>query len=231
MIPSTLLALLSLASVSQAAATNKILASDDVIVFKTDGTTEVMKASELKSLQTAPAVNTTDVGKRSLDRRACQKSSEVQVLSDSEFLNWDIALSPIVSSLDGSVGTVSVTSGHSIANSVSVGTSVTASFLEGVLGMTMSIDYSQTWTSTQQQSMSFQVPAGHHGVIVSQPNVRRIEGNVLDGCTDNPKKTSFVSDSYESQSYGDLEWVKGVVRLCSSETYPVPFCNGDGEHK
>jgi hypothetical protein len=232
MIPSTLLALISLASVSQAAATKKILSPDEVIVLKTDGTSQVMKAADFHALETAPAVTKhTSTSKRGLQRRGCEESTEVQVLSDKEFLNWDVAMSAVVSSLGGSVGTVSVTSGFSISNQVSVGVSFDVSLIESILGVSMSVDYSQSWTSDQQQSLSFEVPKDHHGIIVSQPYVRRVEGNVLSGCTNNPSKTSFVSDTYESQSYGNLEWVKGVIRLCSSKTYPIPFCNGEGSHK
>ncbi|KAF4947566.1 hypothetical protein FSARC_13937 [Fusarium sarcochroum] len=232
MIPSTLLALLSIASVSQAAATKKILSSDDVIVLKTDGTSQVMKATDLHALETAPAISTSKAtSKRGLQRRGCQKSTEVQVLSDKEFLNWDVAMSPVISSLGGSKGTVSVSSGYSIGNSLSVGTSFDVTLIKDILGVGLSVDYSQSWSSDQSQSLSFEVPEGHHGIIVSQPYVRRVEGRVLDGCTDNPDKTEFVSDSYESQSYGNLEWVRGVIRLCSSETYPIPFCNGEGSHK
>ncbi|KAF4441829.1 hypothetical protein F53441_11914 [Fusarium austroafricanum] len=229
MIPSTLLALISLASVSQAAATPRILSPDDVIVLKTDGTSEIMKAADLEALETAPAINTTP-SKRNVERRGCE-STEVQILSEKEFLNWDVAMSPVISSLGGSKATVSVTSGFTIANAVKVGASFSIPIIKDILSSTLSVDYTKTWTSSEQQSLSFQVPDNHHGLIVSQPYVRRVQGNVLDGCGDDIKKEEFTSDSYESQSYGNMEWVKGIIRLCSSETYPVPFCNGEGSHK
>ncbi|KAF4950767.1 hypothetical protein FGADI_7963 [Fusarium gaditjirri] len=229
MIPSTLLAFISLVSVTQAAAAPKILSSDDVIVLKADGTSQIMKAADLERLETAPAVTTKNPSKRNIERRGCE-SAEVQVLSEKEFLNWDVPMSPIISSLDGSQATVSVTSGFTIANSLKVGASFSIPLMD-ILTTSLSIDYTETWTSSQQQSLSFQVPENHHGLIVSQPYVRRVQGNVLDGCGDEIEKTEFTSDSYESQNYGDLEWVKGIIRLCSSETYPVPFCNGEGEHK
>ncbi|KAH7237757.1 uncharacterized protein BKA55DRAFT_578276 [Fusarium redolens] len=140
-------------------------------------------------------------------------------------------MSPVISSLDGSKATVSVTSGFTIANSLKVGASFSIPIIKDILTASLSIDYTETWTSSQQQSLSFQVPENHHGLIVSQPYVRRVQGNVLDGCGDDIEKTEFTSESYESQTYGNLEWVKGIIRLCSSETYPVPFCNGEGEHK
>ncbi|KAF9767765.1 hypothetical protein IL306_015022 [Fusarium sp. DS 682] len=230
MIPSTLLALISLVSVAQAAAAPKILASDDVIVLKTDGTSQVMKAADLEALETAPAIKSKTPSKRNVERRGCE-STEVQVLSEKEFLNWDVPMSPVVSSLDGSKATVSVTSGFTISNSISVGASFGLTILKDILSSTLSIDYTESWSSSQQQSLSFQVPENHHGLIVSQPYVRRVQGNVLNGCGDDIEKAEFTSDSYESQTYGNLEWVKGIIRLCSSETYPIPFCNGEGEHK
>lgn len=231
MIPSTLLTLLSLAAVSQAAATPKILASDDIIVLKTDGTTEIMKATDLEALETAPAVkNFTAPSIKSIQRRDCKDSTEVQVLSDKEFVNWDVPMSPVISSLGGSKATVSVSNGKTIGNSVTGGAGVSIPLLKSLLNVSLKIDYSKTWSSSQTQSLSFTVPENQHGIIVSQPYVRRIQGNVIDGCT-GEAKDEFMSDSYESQSYGDMEWVKGIIRLCSSETYPIPFCNGEGEHK
>ncbi|KXH38347.1 hypothetical protein CSIM01_09692 [Colletotrichum simmondsii] len=72
---------------------------------------------------------------------------------------------------------------------------------------------------------------GDYGLVVSQPNVRRVTGNIFSGCTDSPTVDAFTSDSYSDQSYGNLAWVKGVIRLCNSTTYPVPYCIGQGEHK
>lgn len=231
MIPSTFLALISLVSVSQAAATNKILSSDDVIVLKTDGTSQIMKAADLERLETAPAIETRNIAKKGLQRRGCEKSTEIQVLSEKEFLNWDVAMSPIISSLGGAKATVSVTDGFTVANSLKVGVGFSIPLITDILTSSLSIDYTETWTSSQQQSLSFVVPDEHHGIIVSQPYVRRVQGRVIDGCTDEPDKSEFISDSYESQSYGDLQWVKGIIRLCSSKTYPIPYCNGEGSHK
>ncbi|KAI6756105.1 hypothetical protein HG530_011841 [Fusarium avenaceum] len=231
MIPSTFLALISLVSISQAAATNKILSSDDVIVLKTDGTSQIMKAADLERLETAPAIETRNIAKKGLQRRDCEKSTEIQVLSEKEFLNWDVAMSPIISSLGGAKATVSVTDGFTVANSLKVGVGFSIPLIKDILTGSLSIDYTETWTSSQQQSLSFVVPDEHHGIIVSQPYVRRVQGRVIDGCTDEPDKSEFISDSYESQSYGDLQWVKGIIRLCSSKTYPIPYCNGEGSHK
>ena len=78
---------------------------------------------------------------------------------------------------------------------------------------------------------AYTVPEGQFGRIVSQPLTRRVQGYVYSGCTDSPSKETFMSDTYTSQSYGNLEWVQGVIRLCNSTTYPIPFCIGDGVHE
>ncbi|KAJ0165687.1 hypothetical protein CTA2_10359 [Colletotrichum tanaceti] len=205
---------------------------DDVVVVGQDGTHQIMKSSEYDALQSraalAPAPEIQAI--QGLERRGCQESTEVQVISDDEFLNWDVAISPVLSSIGGSA-TVSVANGYSISNSVSVTAGLTSSIAEGALGASLSVSYSETWTTTETQTLGFTVPEGQYGLVVSQPNVRRVTGNILTGCTDSPKKTEFTSDSYSSQAYGSLAWVKGVIRLCNSTTYPVPYCIGNGEHR
>ncbi|GKT43508.1 uncharacterized protein ColSpa_03689 [Colletotrichum spaethianum] len=204
---------------------------DDVIVVGEDGTHQIMKSAEYDALQAraalvpAPAIKSPE----GVSRRGCEESTEIQVLTDDEFLNWDVAISPVLSSNGGSA-TVSVANGYSIANSVSVTAGMTAT-VEKVLGLSLSVSYSETWTTTETQTIGFTVPDGQYGLVVSQPSVHRVTGNVLSGCTDSPSKTEFTSDTYTSQSYGNLAWVKGVIRLCNSTTYPVPYCIGNGEHR
>ncbi|KAF4989466.1 hypothetical protein FDECE_14706 [Fusarium decemcellulare] len=231
MVSPVALALFGLLSVSQAAVPRSTtLSPDDVIVLAKDGSSQVMKATEFEALEAAPPLplNKKQVASSKKARR-CEKSTEVQVTSDKEFLNWDVAISPVISSTGGKA-TVSVSSGYSISNSVSVGGSYGVS-IESILSLSLTVDYTESWSSSQEQSLTFEVPDGQHGVIVSQPYVRRVEGNILSGCTDSPDKEGFVSDSYSSRSYGNLNWVDGLIRLCNSTTYPIPYCNGDGAHK
>ncbi|KAF7546558.1 hypothetical protein G7Z17_g8357 [Cylindrodendrum hubeiense] len=230
----TAIAVLGLVSTSTAAPAPAVLAADDIIVLKTDGSSEVMKLADFQALESkssAPAgFGVRDLSDTTLVRRACDSSSsEIQVTSDEEFLNWDIAISPVVSSAGGT-GTVSVASGYTISNAVSVSESASLTIVKDLLSASLTVSYTETWTTSQTQTLTFTVPDGQHGVIVSEPYVRRVQGFMLEGCSDNWEKTSFMSDSYSSQSYGDMSWVKGVIRLCSSETYPIPYCVGTGEH-
>ncbi|KAF6802517.1 hypothetical protein CMUS01_15330 [Colletotrichum musicola] len=235
MLSSNLLAAFLLSSVT-ALPSSRTYAPDDVIVILSDGSTGVMKAAEYDLLEAgtpvaSPAASQNDTAASPISRR-CEQSTEFQVISDEVLLGWDIAISPIAASIDGDA-TIAVSAGHSVSNTLSIGSSISTSFAEGILGMSMSIDYSQTWSTENSQSLSFAIPAGKYGVIISQPSIRRITGHVWSGCTDGPerKRTDFTSDSYENQNYGSMLWIKGVLRLCSSDKYPIPFCNGQGEHR
>lgn len=97
--------------------------------------------------------------------------------------------------------------------------------------MSLSITVSTSWTTENSQTFSFWVPAGQHGVVVSQPYVRRVTGNLVTGCADSPNYEPFTADSYSSQTYTEMTWVKGPIVLCNSTEYPIPFCNGNGVHK
>ena len=235
MLPSYTLLALGLASASHAAAVRRSLAADEVVVLGVDGSTQIMQAAEFDALEAraaAPApVNLSSITSETstLDRR-CDWTREVQVLSDAQFLNWDVAMSPIVSSVGGK-GSVTVSSGSSISNSVSVGSSVSVSSLDQIFGLSLSVEISQSWSSSYEQSLTFEVPEGHHGLIVSQPYVRRVEGQVWQGCVDDLKKTPFTCDSYTDRKFGEsLNWVAGLIRLCSNTEYPIPYCIGEGSH-
>ncbi|KAF6816912.1 hypothetical protein CMUS01_12182 [Colletotrichum musicola] len=223
------------AAVAAAPPRPRMLAADDVILLRTDGTSQVMKAADYDALETASAApvsinsynHTSTAG---VFRRGCAESTEVQVTSEDEFLNWDVAISPVVSSQGNTQATASVSNGYEISNSLSIGHEISIGG-DSVIGVSLSLDLDMSWSTSQENSLDFEVPDGKFGVIVSQPYVRRVQGNLLTGCTDSPTKTSFMADTYESQSYGNLAWVKGVIRLCSSDTYPIPFCIGEGQHK
>lgn len=121
-------ALLSLLGAAQALAPPKILSPDDVIVPNDDGSYSVMKDYEYgiqkskremlnKRSKHSPPAPPTDVV--ALERR-CDDTAEVQVLTDTNFNNWDVAMSPVISNTGSSMATIAVTKGYSISNSVSV---------------------------------------------------------------------------------------------------------------
>ncbi|KAH8601886.1 hypothetical protein B0O99DRAFT_607673 [Bisporella sp. PMI_857] len=230
--------LITFALVGMTSATPRPIALnyDDVVLLNADGSSTVVKENEYTALVSrgllqpapqAPSLDSRDA--RKTKHRRCDESNEVQVTSDATFLNWDVPMSPVISAQGGGAQ-VSVTAGYEISNSLSVGVGVEASLIKDILSISMTVEYSQSWTTTQEQSLFYNVPDGQFGVIVSQPLVRRVEGNYLSGCTDSWDKKSFVSDTYSSRQFGNLNWVQGVIRLCNSSSYPIPYCIGDGAH-
>ncbi|KAK1973736.1 hypothetical protein LZ30DRAFT_641437 [Colletotrichum cereale] len=220
------------------------LAWDDVVVVMSDGTTQVMKAAkyaEIERRAPLPAIPKghstnlfadADAAPAGLERRGCASSAEVQVLTDQVFLGSDVAISPVVSSTSA-IADVSIAAGYQISNMVTVTGSMEISLIdiEKIMSMSLSLSYSKSWTTTETQTLRFTMQENQYGLVVSQPSVRRITGNLINGCNDNPTVTPFTSDTYENQSYGNLAWVKGVIRLCNSTVYPVPFCLGEGSHE
>ncbi|KAK1569442.1 uncharacterized protein LY79DRAFT_571842 [Colletotrichum navitas] len=215
----------------------RILAADDVVFLNHDGTSQIMKAAEYEALEAAaaaagpgpasfPSLNITSTP--GIVRRHCGQSNEVQVMSDESFVDSDVAMSPIVSSAGGGA-IVSVENGFQLSEHLKFHGEITLGGPK-VVRVSLNKKFDKTWTTTQTNTFRYSLPPNMYGVIVSQPYVRRVQGVLLSGCTDNPTRTPFEAKTYESQSYGSLTWVKGVIRMCSSETYPVPYCIGDGHH-
>ncbi|KAI0886536.1 uncharacterized protein GGS22DRAFT_158107 [Annulohypoxylon maeteangense] len=233
-----LISFLAVVGAASAAPRPQPLSFDDVVILAEDGSYSIVKEAEYadivarNNLQPASPmeIEARTAAYASKSRRACGNSNEVQVTSDTKFLNWDVAMSPVVSAQGGSAS-VTLSSGYMLANSVSI-TATEGVIVEAVLTATLSVSYTQTWTSTETQAFAYTVPEGQFGVVVSQPLVRRVQGNYISGCVDAPdKKVPFTSDTYTNQVYGGgLNWVQGVIRLCNSTTYPVPFCIGEGSH-
>lgn len=240
------LALGGLASATPAKQEPRILQYDDVILPRADGGYDIMKKWEWSHIErrmekaareqamenkraalagdTIPPWANLDVGKRD-----CEESREVQILTDTNFTDTDIPMSPVIGG-QGGQATVAVTKGYSVANSLTVGISEEITFVKDLFSASMKIDYGTTWTSTDSQTFTYWVNPGEYGVVVSNPFTRRITGNVLSGCSDSPTTSTFTADSRSSQTYGDLSWVRGPIYLCNSTTYPVPYCVGDGTH-
>lgn len=107
---------------------------------------------------------------------------------------------------------------------------ISRSFLEKLLGVDMPGKGTWTWTTSDDQTFTFQVPQGQYGLVVSNPYVRRVTGNYISGCVDSPSYEPWQTTTYSTQSYTNMEWVEGPIRLCNSTTYPVPYCVGSGTH-
>lgn len=246
-------AIIALAGLVSAMPANqpRILQHDDVILPRADGGFDIMKDWEWsdveRRLQKEARDAATEAKRRSvagediplgalrardagLQRRGCEESEEVQVLSDTQFTDWDVAMSPVVGATGGQA-LLAVSKGYSVSNSVSVSASEDVTIIPDVLKASYSISVSESWETTDSQTFTFYITPGQYGVVVSNPYVRRLTGNYLSGCTDSPTTESFQSDSHSSQTYGDLSWVTGPIRLCNSTSYPVPYCVGTGSHQ
>jgi hypothetical protein len=119
---------LSLLGAAQALATPKILSFDDVIVPNEDGTSySVMKdyeygiqESKREMINKRAKHNPPSVPSAGGVEKRCYESSEVQVMTDSNFNNWDVAMSPVIANTGSNMAIVSVSKGYEVGNTVSV---------------------------------------------------------------------------------------------------------------
>ncbi|GKT41495.1 uncharacterized protein ColSpa_01676 [Colletotrichum spaethianum] len=215
------------------------LSHDDVILFGVNGQYKIVKDAEFHNLTSTGAltyggndkVDARDISEplAALETRDCPGlNSEFTVTSTANFLDWDIQMSAVWGAQQAPV-TIAVAHGHSVANQVSFGGDI--GFPIKAISLGLNIDYTKTWTTTDTTTITYTVPQGYYGTVISQPWTHRVYGNVYTSCTtDNWQKTTFMASSHTSQNYGGMEWVTGVLRLCASKDYPVPYCEGSGYH-
>lgn len=146
--------------------------------------------------------------------------------ANSRFLGWDVQMSQVVK---GAPTSISVSSGYSISNTISVGVSSQFSLIKDFLSVSMSIDYSQSWQSTQSQQFQVSVPEGKYGAFVSNPWTNRASGNIWTGTIGGDGSlTYYQADSFEAKKFDTMEWVDGVISLCTGDTFPLKRCLGEG---
>ncbi|KAF7159493.1 hypothetical protein CNMCM5623_004831 [Aspergillus felis] len=214
--------------------------TDKAILLLADGTTKTIEKTDLASHLNGTLLETpTDKLPRSLKSanfNGLQKRGDPQIiipLPDQEFLGWDIPMSTIVHANQADA-TVAMASGQSIANSISVGYSFTAT-VEKFLQVGVTTNYQYTKTSTLTGTVTMTIPKNKWGAIVSNPLTHRKRGYVFTGSPGSGQFEYYQADSFtdETYTYNDatLNWVKGVVTTCLSDTYPVKRCVGEGELK
>jgi hypothetical protein len=165
---------------------------------------------------------------RSLEKR---KNSATIIIRNpaSRFLGWDIQMSAVVKGAESTGTTISVTSGYTVSNSISVGVSTTFTLIESFLQASVSVDYSTSWTSSQTQAFQASVAAGKYGAWVSNAWTNRQSGYVFQGVIGEDSSPSYYQgDSFESKSFDSLAWVDGVISLCTGNEFPLKRCLGDG---
>lgn len=159
--------------------------------------------------------------------KRCSKIKVFTELPTSTFLNWDVVMSSVISAKEATA-TVAVTEGYSIANGITVSTSSSVTVIEDFLTVSYGISYTTTWTSQYSAAYTFQVPIGKYGAVVSNPVTTRHAGYLDQGCVGKATRTYYQADSYTSKAYGGLSWVDGTISLCTSDSYPVNRCLGNG---
>ncbi|KAJ5504337.1 hypothetical protein N7463_007211 [Penicillium fimorum] len=127
--------------------------------------------------------------------------------------------------------TASMAQGQSIANSISVSTSFTAT-VEKFLQIGTSISYQYTETATLTGTVTMTIPKNKWGAIISNPLTNRKSGYVFSGKPGSGQYEYFQADSFTQDTYrygqNSLSWVKGVVTTCLGDSYPLKRCLGDG---
>lgn len=214
--------------------------ADKAILLLADGTTKTIEKTDLAShlngtLLEAPTDNfprsIKSVNFNSLEARGGPQI--IIPLPDQEFLGWDIPMSTIVHANQADA-TVAMASGQTISNSISVGSSFSAT-IEKFLQVGVSTNYQYTKTSTLTGTVTMTIPKNKWGAIVSNPLTHRRRGYIFTGSPGRGQFEYYQADSFTDETYrykdGSLNWVKGVVTTCLRDTYPVKRCVGQGELK
>ncbi|PSN60264.1 hypothetical protein BS50DRAFT_579417 [Corynespora cassiicola Philippines] len=145
------------------------------------------------------------------------------------FLGWDVLMSQVVK---GAPTTIYVGTGYEISNEISVGVGLEVGLISDFLSVSTSVDYSNSWTSTQSQELEAEVPEGMYGAFVINPWTNRQSGYIWTGDMGKlgagGSRTYWQADSFESRKYGDLAWVDGLITLCTGAEFPLKRCMGEG---
>jgi hypothetical protein len=214
---------------------------DDIILYG-NGRLSLMKRSEFSDLEAARKSSTPPPKPSYLDDtlitftgNATNQPAPLLTKRDTtliipgpnnRFLGWDVQMSQVVK---GAPTSVSVSSGFSISNTVSVGVSSQFTPVKDFLSVSMHVDYSQSWQSTQSQTFQASVPEGKYGAFVSNPWTNRASGNVWTGSIGGEGSlTPYQGDSFDTKTFDTMEWVDGVISLCVGDEFPLKRCLGEG---
>ncbi|KAJ5449101.1 hypothetical protein N7445_003922 [Penicillium cf. griseofulvum] len=218
------------------------LPADTALLILHDGTTKTVDKRDLGAELPGVALSPpTDSVPKFLETRSndatpsnhLNKRSGAQFiipLPDQKFLGWDIPMSTIVHANEADA-TAAMAQGQSIANSISVSTSFTAT-MEKFLSIGTTINYQFTETATLTGTVTMTIPKNKWGAIISNPLTYRKSGYVFSGQPGSGQYEHFQADSFtqDTYSYGQnsLSWVKGVVTTCLGDSYPLKRCLGEG---
>jgi hypothetical protein len=124
---------------------------------------------------------------------------------------------------------VSVSSGYTVGNSISVSAGLDLSLIKDKLGSSVGIDYTRTWSTQTVVTVKGTVANGYSGVMITKPIKTRKSGRVLKGCLGSQtQEGTFAADSYEDGSYSGVKWVSGAITMCTKKEFPLSRCTGSG---
>ncbi|KAF9770787.1 hypothetical protein IL306_011606 [Fusarium sp. DS 682] len=222
-----------------------VLKQDEVILYG-EGRMEVVHVSVWEKLLESEGVdpNTPEidhdwlkfdakaVGPRDLEeRQSCAATSSYVTDTRQRFVDWDLQMSPVVIGAGRDGIAVSVASGFSVSNSVSVSAGLDLTAVKDRIGAAFGIDYSRTWTTQATVTVRGTVYPGEVGVVVTKPWTNRRYGREFRGCVGSMRQTgTFMADAHDEGSYEGVHWVSGGISMCIKNQGGLPLtrCNGGG---
>jgi hypothetical protein len=173
-------------------------------------------------------VETTSTGSQFRPRDSCDLTTAVITDKTQTFVDWDVQMSPVVIGTGNGMD-VSVSSGYTVGNSISVSVGLDLSLIKDKLGGSAGIDYTRTWSTQTVVTVKGTVANGYSGVMITKPIKTRKTGRVLKGCLGSQTEAgTFSADSYEDGSYSGVKWVSGAITMCSKKEFPLSRCSGSG---
>ncbi|KAJ5742749.1 uncharacterized protein N7511_011150 [Penicillium nucicola] len=161
-------------------------------------------------------------------RDSCDLITAVITDRTQTFVDWDVQMSPVVIGTGNGMD-VSVSSGYTVGNSISVSVGLDLNLIKEKLGGSAGIDYTRTWSTQTVITVKGTVANGYSGVMITKPIKTRKSGRVLKGCLGSQTQTgTFSADSYEDGSYSGVKWVSGAITMCSKKEFPLSRCTGSG---
>ncbi|EKD14160.1 uncharacterized protein L3040_007839 [Drepanopeziza brunnea f. sp. 'multigermtubi'] len=247
MLTSSLLSILMVAGLVIASpVTHKVkrtLAHDEVIVYG-QGKASVIKRAEFddylaqKDLLAAPDALPADILAKRYEGNTTESHqipvspgcTEHVVFTPGpvlRFIGPDVPMSSVLRA-EYADAFLAVSEGYSIANTFgATGTLETSLLIKG-LSIALTVSFTKTWTTSYSSEFRFIVPEGIYAGVVSNPVTTRYTGSVDVGCIGAQRRESWQADTYTDKGYGGLAWVEGIIGICTSTTYPVHKCIGEG---
>jgi hypothetical protein len=101
---------------------------------------------------------------------SCERTTSYVLDKTERFVNWDVQMSPVVLGTAEGI-TVAVSSGYSVANSISASAGIDVTLIKDYLSGSVGVDYTTTWTTTTSNTYTTVIKNGDAGVWVSLPPV------------------------------------------------------------